>query len=281
MTSPISHDPALQWSVNWDFYYPQISAEVYNETIIASDVPTTIGNYVGRNIGTLQSFCNAQGIPLTITYVQDASQAEGTIVSQSVPAGTSIGSITGVSATVVQNTAPATAAPTSASQVRDAASCSALGWVWSDQLGQCFGTQGEKETAEKEDAATPTPTETPVVTAAPTEIPTVAPTQAPTEAPTPVPTEAPTPVPTEAPTPVPTEVPPAPTEDPYAGQKTACANSSGTWDAGANTCICPSADYTLDGSGACVYVEPATPEPTTVPSEETTGTNTITEEVKE
>ena len=158
MTSTIAHDPALQWSVNWDFYYPQISAEVYNETIIASDVPTTIGNYVGRNIGTLQSFCNAQGIPLSITYVQDASKAEGTVVSQSVPAGTSIGSITGISATVVQNTAPATAAPTSASQVKDAASCKALSWVWSDKLGQCFGSQSELETAEKEAAATPTPT---------------------------------------------------------------------------------------------------------------------------
>lgn len=227
MTSPINHDPALQWSVNWDFYYPQISAEVYNETIIASDVPTTIGNYVGRNIGTLQSFCNAQGIPLSITYVQDASKAEGTVVSQSVPAGTSIGSITGISATVVQNNAPATAAPTSASQVRDAASCKALGWVWTDNLGgKCFGTQSELEAAEKEAAATPTPT-------------------------------------------------PTPSQDPNAAKKTACANSQGTWDGGSNTCICPSADYYVDESGACIYVAPTispepSQEPTPVPSTEPT-----------
>ncbi len=150
LSSPISHDPALQWSVNWDFYVPTISAEVYNETIIASDVPTTIGNYVGRNIGTLQSFCNAQGIPLSITYVQDASQPEGTILSQSVAAGTSIGSITGISVTVVQNNASATTTPTNASQVKDQASCTALNFVWSDKLQQCFNTESDMKNAENE-----------------------------------------------------------------------------------------------------------------------------------
>ena len=160
MTSAIAHDPALQWSVNWDFYLPTISAEVYNEAIIASDVPTTISNYVGRNIGTLQSFCNAQGIPLSITYVQDASQAEGTVLSQSVAAGTSISNITGISATVVQNNAPATAAPTNARDVRDAASCSALGFAWSDKLGACYNTASERDAAEQEAEKTPEPTQT-------------------------------------------------------------------------------------------------------------------------
>ena len=160
LTTPIEHDPALQWSVNWDFYYPSISAEVYNETMIPSDVPTTIGNYVGRNIGTLQSFCDAQGIPLSITYVADPTQAEGTITSQSVPAGTSIGSITGVAATVVQNSAPVQT-PTNASEVHDEASCNALGFAWSGKVEHCFNSVEEKEAAEQEAEETPEPTPTP------------------------------------------------------------------------------------------------------------------------
>ncbi|MBQ9329278.1 MAG: LCP family protein [Solobacterium sp.] len=150
MTSVIHHDSALQWSVNWDFYVPTISAEVYNEAIIPSDVPTTIGDYTGRAIGTLQSFCDANGIPLAITYVQDSSLADGTIVSQSVPAGTSIGSISSISATVVQNNGTEEKTPSSASEVKDAKACTALNWKWSDVTNKCYTTQSELEEAEEE-----------------------------------------------------------------------------------------------------------------------------------
>ena len=76
-------------------------------------------------------------------------------------------------------------------------------------------------------AATPAPTDTPILTpeptaiptleptAVPTPIPTAVPTPIPTAVPTPIPTQAPTPMPTEAPTPEPTAVPtPVPTEQP-------------------------------------------------------------------
>ncbi len=166
-TAAIEHSPSLQWSVNWDFYVPTISAEVYNEAIIPSDVPTTIGNYIGRNIGALQSFCDAQGIALNVVYIADPSQADGTIVSQSVPEGTSIGSVSYIEATVVQNSGYVPT--TSANEAHDPSACSALGWYWSDPLQQCFGSEAERAEAEaaaeggdeQEDEPEPTPEPTP------------------------------------------------------------------------------------------------------------------------
>ena len=158
MESPIDQSASLQWSVNWDFYVPTISAETYNETIVPSTAPTTLGNYVGRALGSIQSFCSAQGIPLSVSYVTDASQADGIITSQSVAAGTPISSITGITVTVVQNSGTATSTPTtSASEVKSESACKALGFHWSSSLSRCFGTTGERDAAES--AATSTPAE--------------------------------------------------------------------------------------------------------------------------
>ncbi|MBR2677351.1 MAG: LCP family protein [Solobacterium sp.] len=138
MTTPIDQSPTLQWSVNWDFYVPTISAEVYSEAIIPSTAPTTLGNYVGRSLGSIQSFCNAQGIPLSVSYVADSSQADGIIISQSVGAGTPISSISGISVTVVQNSGGTTTPTTSASEVKSESACTTLGYYWSTDLGKCY-----------------------------------------------------------------------------------------------------------------------------------------------
>ena len=151
MNSPISRDPSLQWSVNWDFYVPTISAETYNETIIPSTVPTTIGNYVGKSIGSLQSFCDANGIALAVTSVQDPSGAGGTILSQSVAAGTSINGISSITVTVAQagEVSPTpSAAPNSFAEVKSENACLALNGVWSSGLNQCYASQADKEAAE-------------------------------------------------------------------------------------------------------------------------------------
>ena len=173
MTSPITQSPSLQWSVNWDFEVPVISAEVYSETIVPSTAPTTLGNYVGRSLGSLQSFCNAQGIPLSVSYVADASQADGIIISQSVGAGTPISSISGISVTVVQNGGDSSATQTSASEVTSESACNALGYSWSSSLGRCFGSEGEKNSAEGgSSSSTPTPVPDPTPTPVPDPTPT-------------------------------------------------------------------------------------------------------------
>lgn len=230
MTSPIEQSASLQWSTNWDFYVPSISAEVYSEAQVPSTVPTTLGNYVGRSIGSLQSFCNAQGIALSISYVQDPSQADGIITSQSVAAGTPIDHISGISVTVVQNNGAATPTPqSSASEVTSKSACVALGYSWSSSLNKCFATAGEKQAAE--DASK-----------------------------TPEPTEAPTPTPDQTPTPEPT-----PTEDTRSPEQKACeaaAGSGATWDG--SQCHCGEG-YTWNGS-TCVAAPTPVPEPTEAPT---------------
>ena len=152
MKTPISQSPSLQWSVNWDFYVPTISAENYNEAIIPSTVPSTIGNYVGKPLGSLQSFCDAHGIALSVSYVSDPSAADGTILSQSVPAGSSIEGISSISVTVAQNNGAVTPTPSAATnfaEIRSSEACRTFGGFWSDDLGRCFASQGEKEQAEK------------------------------------------------------------------------------------------------------------------------------------
>ncbi len=170
MTSVIDQSPTLQWSVNWDFYVPTISAEVYSEAIVPSTAPSTLGNYVGRGLGSIQSFCNAQGIALSVNYVADSSQADGTILSQSVAAGTPISSISGISVTVAQNSGGTTTPTTSASEVKSESACKALGYSWSSSLGRCFGSESEKNSAENS-SSTSTPTPTPADTSTATPVP--------------------------------------------------------------------------------------------------------------
>ncbi len=146
----------MQASVNWVFHKPTISNDVYNETVVAPDVPTTIGNYVGRNISALQAWAQGLGITVNVSKVQDSSQANGTIIYQDIPEGTPIGSIDSINVTVVDNTGNAEATPT--------------------------------PTATAEEVPSPTPAPTPTPTPAPTPIPTPEPTPTPTPEASPSPT---------------------------------------------------------------------------------------------
>ena len=152
MTTPIQQDPSLQWSVNWDFYVPTISAENYNEAIIPSTVPSTIGNYVGKSLGSIQSFCDAHGIALSVTYVSDPTAAEGTILSQSVAAGSSIEGISSISVTVAQSGSEATPTPsatTNFAEIGSESACRTFGGFWSDKTSRCYASEAEKEAAER------------------------------------------------------------------------------------------------------------------------------------
>lgn len=113
MTSTITPMSSVQESVNWDFSKPSISSDVYNETIVQSDAPTTIGNYVGRSLSTLQAWADGFNIPVNVTYQESSTAAEGTILSQDVAEGTSIDSITAINVTVA-SASSATATPEAA-----------------------------------------------------------------------------------------------------------------------------------------------------------------------
>ncbi len=93
-----------KWSINWDFDPPAISEEYYNEAQVQSDVPTTVSDFYGSNVGTVQSWANGFDIAVYITYVEDPTQANGTVIYQDIPAGTSIADVTAISVTVTQNT---------------------------------------------------------------------------------------------------------------------------------------------------------------------------------
>ncbi len=177
MNSTITPMTSVQESVNWDFDKPSISSDVYNETIVQPEAPTTIGNYVGRSLSTLQAWADSFNIPVYVTYQEDSSVAEGTILSQDVAEGTSIDSITSINVTVAS---ASTATP--------------------------------EPTATPEETATPTPESTPTP-ATPTPTPaTPAPTPATPTPATPEPTPTPTPTPEDTPTPEPTPTPSVTTE---------------------------------------------------------------------
>ncbi len=111
MTGTITPMHSMQASVNWVFNKPTISNEVYNETVVAPEVPTTIGNYVGRNISALQAWAQGLGIAVYQTTVQDSSQADGTIIYQDIPEGTPIDAIVSINVTVVDNSGYVEATP--------------------------------------------------------------------------------------------------------------------------------------------------------------------------
>ena len=111
MKSTITPMSSVQDSVNWDFSKPTISGEIYNETVVQPEAPTTIGNYVGRSLTTLQAWADSFNIPVYVTYQEDTSVAAGTILAQDVAEGTSIDSISAINVTVA-NASAATAEPT-------------------------------------------------------------------------------------------------------------------------------------------------------------------------
>ena len=192
MTTAITPMTSVQWSANWVFEVPAICQEAYNETMIQDTLPTTIGNYVGRDIGTLQSFCNSYGLALNISYVQDSTQATGIIIAQDPADGTSIDSISAVNVTVVDNSAAATPTPSATPDTSTEEGCKLAGMYWYNNM--CNSSPQETSTP------APTPEQTPTPTPAAPE-------------PTPTPTPAPTPIPTPEPAQSPADQPEAPPAD--------------------------------------------------------------------
>lgn len=192
MTTAITPMTSVQWSANWVFEVPAICQETYNETMIQDTLPTTIGNYVGRDIGTLQSFCNSYGLALNISYVQDSTQANGIIIAQDPADGTSIDSISAVNVTVVDNSAAATPTPSATPDTSTEEGCKLAGMYWYNNM--CNSSPQETSTP------APTPEQTPTPTPAAPE-------------PTPTPTPAPTPTPTPEPAQSPADQPEAPPAD--------------------------------------------------------------------
>ena len=193
MTTAITPMTSVQWSANWVFEVPAICQEAYNETMIQDTLPTTIGNYVGRDIGTLQSFCNSYGLALNISYVQDSTQATGIIIAQDPADGTSIDSISAVNVTIVDNSAAATPTPSATPDTSTEEGCKLAGMYWYNNM--CNSSPQETSTP------APTPEQTPTPTPA-------APEPTPTPTPSPTPDSTPTPEPAQSPADQP-EAPPA------------------------------------------------------------------------
>ena len=187
MTTAITPMTSVQWSANWVFEVPAICQEAYNETMIQDTLPTTIGNYVGRDIGTLQSFCNSYGLALNISYVQDSTQANGIIIAQDPADGTSIDSISAVNVTVVDNSAAATPTPSATPDTSTEEGCKLAGMYWYNNM--CNSSPQETSTPAPTPEQTPTPPPTPEPTPTPTPTPTPEPSQAPADLPASPPAE--------------------------------------------------------------------------------------------
>jgi hypothetical protein len=56
LNSAITADKQLMWNANWEYDPPAISADEYNEAKVQSEVPSTVGNYVGQSISKLQAW---------------------------------------------------------------------------------------------------------------------------------------------------------------------------------------------------------------------------------
>ena len=194
MTTAITPMTSVQWSANWVFEVPAICKEAYNETMIQDTLPTTIGNYVGRDIGTLQSFCNSYGLTLNISYVQDSTQATGIIIAQDPASGTSIDSISAVNVTVVDNSAAAAPTPAPTPDTNTEEGCKLAGMYWYNNTCNYSPQQTAASTTAPAPAPTPEQGSTPS-TPEPTPVPTAEATPTPTPESTPVPEPTPTPVP--------------------------------------------------------------------------------------
>ena len=171
MTTAITPMTSVQWSANWVFEVPAICQEAYNETMIQDTLPTTIGNYVGRDIGTLQSFCNSYGLALNISYVQDSTQATGIIIAQDPADGTSIDSISAVNVTVVDNSAAATPTPSATPDTSTEEGCKLAGMYWYNNMCNSSPQETSTPTPTPEPTPTPTPTPTPEPSQAPADLP--------------------------------------------------------------------------------------------------------------
>lgn len=191
MDSPIEPMEQVQWSSNWEYTPPLISADVYNEPRVADELPTTVPNFVGRDVGVAQSWADANGISLGINYVEDKSQPDGMITAQDIAEGTQIADVTSLTVTVVNNQAQAT--PTPDPYEEDKAKCEEVKGTWNEDTNSCMVVE-ETPTPSPEETATPTPEQTP--TPSPTPTP---------QQPTPTTTPESTPVPTPVPTPTPSE----------------------------------------------------------------------------
>lgn len=182
LDSEIECYPHDKITINWMFYQPEICKETYDESTVAPEAPTTISNYVGRQLSLLQAWAQSFDKTVYVTYVQDSSYADGTIIYQDVASGTSVNDISVINVTVVDNSAAsaATATPEATATATPTATATAT------------------STPEPTATATATATATPTVTPTPTATPTATPTETPTATPTVTPTETPTATPSSS-----------------------------------------------------------------------------------
>ena len=189
MNSTITPMEKVQWSANWEFEAPIVSYDVYDEARVESEVPPTVPNFIGRDIGVVTSWATANNIQVGINYVQDSTQANGVVTSQDVAEGTQISDITYMTVTVVDNSVQPTATPAATPTATPIAT--------------------PQNIATPESTTTPAPSQTVEPTTQPS-VPTAEP-SAPTAEPI-VPTAEPS-TPTAEPS-TPTEEPSTPTQEP-------------------------------------------------------------------
>ncbi len=148
LSTSISAPEGVKWSVNWDFTVPDISQEYYAESQIVDEVPTTLGNYVGKALSALTSWASNYGITINATDGNGNTVTSGTITSQDVAAGTNVESISVIN--VVVSGAQQT--------YNDPGNCDG---TWDQTKGTCTCNNGGKYDSTKGCVvATPTPAAT-------------------------------------------------------------------------------------------------------------------------
>lgn len=130
MTSKIDAVKSWSWNAEWEFTAPTISNETYAEKVIVSEVPDTVANYVGKSLGKLQAWAKSFGIAVNPNLITegmpgyDPNLADGTIISQDVPAGTKAGDISAINVNVISK-AKVTACPANSTGTYPNCVCSA------------------------------------------------------------------------------------------------------------------------------------------------------------
>lgn len=235
LDTSITEPTDVKWSVNWDFTVPDISQEYYAEAQIIDEVPTNLGNYVGKALSALTSWASSHGITINATDGNGNTVTSGTITSQDVAEGTNIDSISVINVVVAA----------SAKTYEDPGNCDG---TWDKTKGTCTCTNGGKYDSTKGCVvATPTP----AATAAPTSVPTAVPTSTPPDTNTAEGCAAAskfwyggTCYATQA-------------EADLAAKKADCSTKNGTWDEDLKTCTfadpgnCEGTWSTTDGTCTC------------------------------
>ncbi|MFV0479267.1 MAG: LCP family protein [Anaerorhabdus sp.] len=114
LTSTIDSTKKIRWNANWTYAIPTIGQTSYDEAKIAAEVPSELGNFVGLQIGRLQSWAKVFGIQVNIRYVGEGMDgfsgalSDGTIISYDIPSGTDASAFSVINVNVIQRGAEAT-----------------------------------------------------------------------------------------------------------------------------------------------------------------------------